>query len=389
METVAWICVVLAAIPLLLLLLNLLVYRRLPPVRAFSRSAQPLPGISVLIPARNEETNIATALESALRNTGIPIEVIVLDDHSTDTTASIVQRFCEQDSRVRLESAPVLPNGWCGKQHACWALSKLARQPLLLFMDADVRLSPDALPRMACRMVDCSADLLSGVPRQQLSTFSEKLLIPLVHFVLLGFLPMFWARRTRNPAFAAGCGQLMLARADAYKRAGGHALVQDSLHDGLKLPREFRKAGLRTDLFDATDAASCRMYNTNVEVWRGLGKNAVEGMAAPGTIAPMTALLAGGQVLPWLLLAFGFDSGLLLLIAGSFGILARLICALRFHQPMMSAVLHPIGIVALLGIQWFALWCHSLGIAPAWRGRTYPRNASARMQPASGVPVRQ
>ena len=81
-------------------------------------------------------------------------------------------------------------------------------------------------------------------------------------------------------------------------------MLRDSLHDGIKLPRVFRQAGFATDLFDATDLATCRMYRTNAETWRGLGKNATEGLAAPGTIVPMTALLLGGQILPFVLLGF-------------------------------------------------------------------------------------
>ena len=148
------------------------------------------------------------------------------------------------------------------------------------------------------------AALASGVPRQELGTLSERLLIPLIHFILLGFLPMRAMRRTRWPSMSAGCGQLFIARRDAYEQCGGHAMLRDSLHDGIKLPRVFRQAGLATDLFDATNLATCRMYHTNADTWRGLGKNATEGLAAPGTILPMTALLLGGQVLPFVLLAF-------------------------------------------------------------------------------------
>ena len=173
-----------------------------------------------------------------------------------------------------------------------------------MFIDADVRLCADALARMAASCGSPEAALASGVPRQELGTFSERLLIPLIHFILLGFLPMHAMRRTRWPSMSAGCGQLFIARRDAYEQCGGHAMLRDSLHDGLKLPRVFRRAGFRTDLFDATDLATCRMYHTNGETWRGLGKNATEGLAAPGTIVPMTALLLGGQVLPFVLLAF-------------------------------------------------------------------------------------
>src|SRR5205807_74198 len=120
------------------------------------------------------------------------------------------------------------------------------------------------------------AALVSGIPRQETGTFFERLLIPLIHFILLGFLPMKRMRSTRKPAYAAGCGQLFLARRMAYDAMGGHAIIRSSLHDGLTLPRAFRRAGFQTDLCDATDLATCRMYCGAGEVWHGLAKNATE-----------------------------------------------------------------------------------------------------------------
>ena len=380
-DTLALVALVLAAIPCGLFLLNLFVYRL--PANQKSGNAEP---ISVLIPARNEEKNIRATLAAVLASRGVEFEVIVLDDHSTDGTASIVSEFATHDARVRRESAPPLPAGWCGKQHACHLLARLARHPLLVFIDADVRLASDALARMGL-MSHSGIALASGVPRQELGTFSERLLLPLIHFVLLGFLPMHAMRRTRWPSMSAGCGQLFVCRRDAYETCGGHAKLRDSLHDGIKLPRVFRQAGFATDLFDATDLATCRMYHTNADTWRGLGKNATEGLAAPGTILPMTALLLGGQVLPLLLLACApllsapglvFATG-----ATALSFLPRVISAHLFHQPIGGALLHPLGVLGLLAIQWHALARHLLGRPAEWKGRRYsPVTAAQRAKPA-------
>jgi cellulose synthase/poly-beta-1,6-N-acetylglucosamine synthase-like glycosyltransferase len=139
--------------------------------------------VSVLIPARNEEQNLPATLSSVLANRGVEFEVVVLDDHSTDRTAEIVRAFAAKDARVRLESAPALPAGWCGKPHACHVLAQRANHPWLVFMDADVRLEPDALSRMVGFLTQRKVALASGVPRQELCTFSERLLLPLIHFV--------------------------------------------------------------------------------------------------------------------------------------------------------------------------------------------------------------
>lgn len=359
-------------------LLPALVFRR--NLRLFApppAPGSPLPEVSVLIPARNEEGAIGGAVEAALASTGVDLEVVVLDDQSEDKTAEIVRGIAARDPRVRLETAPPLPAGWCGKQHACAILARHARNPLLLFVDADVRLAPSGLARAAAFLEASGADLVSGFPRQVTVTFLERLLIPLMHFILLGFLPMARMRRSRHPAYGAGCGQLFLARREGYEKAGGHAAIRGSLHDGVALPRAFREAGLATDLFDATDVASCRMYHDAGEVWRGLGKNAVEGLASPGKIVPVTALFVLGQVLPPALFVLALLGALPLavLAPAAVGTLAvyvpRLVAARRFRQPVDGALLQPLGILVFLAIQWTALGRKLLGRPAGWKGRTY------------------
>lgn len=373
LDLLALMALALAAIPAGLFLINLLVYR--PVANRPSATGSQRPSLSVLIPARNEEKNLRSTLDAVLANQSAEFEVIVLDDHSTDQTAAIVSEFAAIDPRVRLEAAPPLPVGWCGKQHACNVLAGFARHPLLVFIDADVRLGPDALRRMASFMDTSGAALASGVPRQELGTFSERLLLPLIHFVLLGYLPMHLMRWTKLAGFSAGCGQLFIARADAYHATGGHALIRATLHDGVKLPRLFRRAGFRTDLFDATDLATCRMYHTNAETWRGLGKNATEGLGSPGTILPMTVLLIGGQVIPFVLLALAAllsPAGILFASTASVISLApRLLSVWLFRQPLGAALLHPMGVLALLGIQWLALFRQFAGKPSEWKGRKY------------------
>lgn len=334
--------------------------------------------ISVLVPARDEEASIGELLASVLANRGVDFELVVLDDDSSDATARIVQEAASADARVRLERAPPLPPGWCGKQHACATLATLARHPLLLFLDADVRLEPNALVRLAGEMHRRDVGLLSGFPRQITGTWLERLLIPLIHYVLLGFLPIDAMRRTGLAGFGAGCGQLMLARRDDYLRAGGHGAIRESLHDGVRLPRAFRAAGARTDLVDATDLARCRMYRNAAEVWSGLSKNATEGLAAPVTIAPMSAWLLAAGVLPAIValasLAPDVPPALRALAFGSLALalLPRLAMARRFDQSVASAVLHPVGVTLLLVIQWQAALGRLAGRSSSWKGRSYP-----------------
>jgi hypothetical protein len=366
---------ILALIPALMIWINLRLYQPLP-----AADAEALPAVSLLIPARDEAARIGAAIEAALASRDVELEVIVLDDHSTDGTADVVQRAAGSDARLRMEMAPELPEGWCGKQHACHVLADRAHHDLLVFIDADVRLAPDALARIAAALHNCDAGLISGIPLQLTGTWAEKLLIPLIHFVLLGFLPIWQMRRSAAPSIGAGCGQLIAVEREAYRRAGGHAAIATSLHDGITLPRAFRNIGIQTDLFDATDIATCHMYTGAGEVWHGFAKNATEGMATPAALPIWSLLLGGGQVLPLIALGLALAAAVPAwpLAAAAVGLVygARLALAVRFRQNKFSALLHPLGILALLAVQWVALINAWRGRPAMWRTRGYARQAS-------------
>lgn len=376
MTVLAAIALALAVLPLALTLRNLALFK--PPASPSSPPSSPPPPVSVLIPARNEERVIERALGAALASEGVELEVVVLDDHSDDRTAALVEAIAGDDPRARLEKAPPLPPGWSGKQHACHALSSHARFETLVFVDADVRLAPDALARLSAHLRAGDAALVSGFPRELTGSFGEALIIPLIHLLLLGYLPMDGMRRWKTSGFSAGCGQLMGVRRAAYIRAGGHAAIRASLHDGIMLPRAFRKAGFMTDIVDATALAQCRMYRGFRETWAGFAKNATEGMARPLALPVWTVLLLGGHVLPWLLLVVGLATSLdpdVMWYAGAAAvanIALRVILAIRFEQSVLGVLVHPVSILVMLALQWTAFVEARLGRTSAWRGRSYP-----------------
>lgn len=398
--TLALAALVCALIPAILFAVNLRLYVPPPPA-----GDAELPAVSVLIPARNEAAGIVACVRSVLASTGVELEVIVMDDASTDGTGDLVAALIREDPRVRLERAPILPAGWNGKQHACWNLARAAAYPVLCFVDADVRLEPECVARMAAFL--SSADqtkplgLVSGFPRQITGTWLERLLLPLIHFVLLGFLPVARMRSSVDPALAAGCGQFLMAWKEDYFFTGGHSQIKETMHDGLLLPRLFRHHGYRTDLADLTPLAQCRMYTSAAQVWQGLAKNATEGLAAPNRIVPVTLLLLLGQVVPFLYigaLALGAliaapnllfllqhrmyilgitPAGTFVIVAALIGVFAawltRILAASRFRQSWLSAFLHPIGIVLLLAVQWYALLRKLTGGKVSWKDRAYAK----------------
>ena len=364
-----------AALPAVLSLANIRAFRRAPE----PHDDRPPPRVSVLVPARNEAGVIERLVRDVLASRGVDLELVILDDDSTDGTAAIVERLAAHDGRVRLVRGGPLPAGWCGKQHACWQLARAATRDTWLFLDVDVVPHPDAIGRSVAFLDASGAALVSGFPRQVTGSFLEWLLLPLIHFVLLGFLPLARSRQDRSPGLAAGCGQWFVTRRADYERAGGHAAIKASLHDGIMLPRAYRRAGLATDIFDASDIASCRMYSRSLDVWRGLSKNSTEGIGAPATILPFTFLLGAGQILPFVLVAIGLATGwsrwpawaiAASILACGLALAPRLVEAIRFRQSLTSAFAQPLAIAVFLAIQWVALARKALGLNTTWRGRS-------------------
>ncbi|WP_442511433.1 glycosyltransferase family 2 protein [Novipirellula sp. SH528] len=384
MMTLSLIAVVLAFLPAVMFLRNLPLFR-LPDsqslaaegayANAATRAGKTRPdAVSVLIPARNEADSIAACVQAALASTNIDVEVLVLDDDSDDATASIVSGLAQIDKRVRCISGAPLPDGWNGKQHACWQLAAAAKHPRLLFLDADVRLEPHAIEVLVDWQNTHAVALLSAFPQQETGALLEKLLIPMMHYILLGFLPMARMRASSSPAYAAGCGQLFLTLHSDYVTAGTHQAIKSSRHDGVKLPRVYRQSGMMTDVVDGTFLARCRMYRDGGEVIRGLLKNATEGIANPKVIGLFTVLIIGASVLPIVafLVAVLTHSSMAMSVAGIAVVvshLPRAIAAVNFRQPIVGVVLHSVAATLFIGLQWSALAMSLLGKQVRWRGR--------------------
>lgn len=394
--TIAVACLILTGIPTVTFLRNLRHFRRVPRLSNDQLGeAQKLPPVSVLIPARNEAARIEVAIRALLQSTNIEIEICVLDDHSEDATAEIIKLLAEEDSRVRLHRSRELLVGWNGKQFACHQLSQLAKFDRWLFMDADVLVHPHAIARLAIAFESRSADakqtlsLLSAFPHQQTGSLGEKLLVPLMHFALLGFLPMWRMQKSKHPAYAAGCGQMFFTSREDYMQvatdvgsdrspgksepASAHAVIKASRHDGIELPRAFRRAGFATDIVDGTDLASVRMYDSFEATWQGIKKNATEGFARP-LLMPFVTLfclapLASAIAAVWLLLLGAIKPAVIAFSAYCVALIPRLIASLKFRQTMLGSIMHVDGLLLFLCIQWSALIDSLLGKQVAWRGR--------------------
>lgn len=381
-----WLCgasLVAAFQPLALSVVNMRRYRSAPLLAEVAAETRAL-RVAVCIPARNEKANIEACVRSVLASQEVDVRAYVYDDESTDGTGEIVARLAAEDPRVVVVPRRPLPAGWNGKQHACFRMAEhgLANDPDLewfLFTDADVRLEPDAVARALGFALRSKSSLVSTVPREITGTVGEMLLVPLIHFVLMSYLPIGRMRSTLDPAASAACGQFILVSRAAYRAAGtgadyGHAGFKDSMHDGVKFPRAVRRAGLRTDLYDGTESVSCRMYRGFGETWRGFAKNAYEGLGSLGLLAFITVYHALGQVLPWIVLALAalaaqWSPGAALAAGAVFcALLGRALLAARFRQSWWNIPLHLPSILMLSAVQWRSLWLDRTG-RRSWKGR--------------------
>ena len=364
--------------PLALGIVNMRRYRAAPGLAEIASETRSI-RVAVCVPARNERENIEACVRSILASSEVDVRAYVYDDESTDGTGEFVARLAAEDARVVVVPRRALPQGWNGKQHACFrmaehALAHDAKVDWFLFTDADVRFEPDAVARALGFALRSSSALVSTVPREVTGSLGEMTLVPLIHFVLMGYLPIGRMRATLDPAASAACGQFILVSRPAYRASGGHEGFKASMHDGVKFPRAVRRAGLRTDLYDGTESVSCRMYRGFAQTWRGFAKNAYEGLGSLGLLVFITVYHAIGQVLPWVIVALALASGQwgrgawLAVAAIGCALCLRGLLAARFRQSWWNVPLHPVSMLVLSAVQWRSLWLDRTG-RRGWKGR--------------------
>ena len=270
------------------------------------RDYEPLtsgPLVSIIIPARNEAGNIERCVRSVLATAYSPIEVIVVDDRSTDGTAEIVEPVI--GDRLHLVRGAELPAGWFGKQWAIVQGYKVARGELLLFADADTRHEPELLPRAVRGLQVERVDLFTVLPRQEMRTFWERLIQPQVFVALESrFAYLASVNRTRTYWNAIANGQFILTTRTAYESVGTHAAAKHSVADDVMLAQNYVRAGKDIFIVQARDFMTTRMYRSLREIIAGWSKNLASG--APLMAPPIELVRAVLPYLMWLPALFWF-----------------------------------------------------------------------------------
>jgi glycosyltransferase involved in cell wall biosynthesis len=249
-------------------LLNFLFRQKMPRSGSYNPER-----ISVLIPARNEEANIGSLLETLHQMGDDRIEIIVYDDCSSDQTAQIVQHYSGKDARIQLIQSGDLPDGWLGKNHACHQLALRAKGSYFLFIDADVNLHGTIIANAVDYMKKHKLGLLSVFPKQIQVSAGEKFSVPLMNYILLTLLPLIFVRVSPFTSHSAANGQFMLFDADIYKKLQPHLLFRESPVEDIVISRFCKKQHIPIACITGEERIECRMYNSYTEALNGFSKN--------------------------------------------------------------------------------------------------------------------
>ena len=276
------------------------------------------PRVSIVIPARNEARNIERCVRSALAADYPRLEVVAVDDHSTDATGAILRDIARDDARLRVVVPPELPAGWFGKQWACTAGAGASTGDILAFFDADTQQAPDLVPRAVNAMRSRRADLLTVAGAQELGSFWERMIQPQVFAIMLTrYGGTESVNESRRASDKIANGQCIFVTRQAYDDTGGHGAVRDKVAEDLSMAQLYFTLGRRSFLVLGLTQLSTRMYTSLRELVAGWGKN----------------IYAGGRdTVPF----------------GSFG---RAIYPLLLVSPALSGVLPPaLLVLSLVGV---------------------------------------
>ena len=325
-----------------------------------------LPTVSVLVPARNEEANLAALLPSVLTQRGVDLQVVVVDDASEDGTWDVLRAHA--DPRLTPVRGDGPPDGWVGKPHALYQAARRATGDVLVFLDADAQLVGDrALAALVGRWADNggAGTALTGLPRY-LDRGPGALLTSLVPFAVLAALPVWLVPRTRSPALSALNGQVWLLGAGDYRRLEPHRAVRNEVLEDVMIGRFLKRSGVRLHFEDLGDALAVRMYRSFGEAWRGFQKNAY--LIAGGSPAPFAAfwtLYALSWVVPSVLWVAGGASWLPLAMLWAI----KLVVDRAGRFPLWVSALAPVALALGAALQLDSARAHATG-AVSWKGRS-------------------
>ena len=339
----------------------------IPSLRAGMRPASE-PRVSVIIPARDEAHVIERTVRAFLAQTYANLEVIVINDRSTDGTGDIVRSI--RDDRLTVIDGVEPPAGWLGKPWALHRGSRVARGELLLFVDADLIYAPPAVAAAIAYLQARNVALLSLFPHLEMRGFGENAAMPMMTMAFHTFLPTWISNRTRFARLALGGGTGNLVVREVYEASGGHEELSDAVVDDIALARLVRRHGGRTEIVRAEELVSLRMYRGLREVVDGFTKNT---FSALGRSYVAGFLVVAGcvifHILPYALALTGDRVSIATVVVIS---ITRLILFRALRYRIDAAIfLHPVMAAIWTWIFIRSIWLTGIRRKVIWRGRTY------------------
>jgi len=351
---------------------------RLPQINPVEKLSLEPPFVSIIVPARNEETDIGTCIESLLGLQYQPLEIIAVDDSSSDRTGEILTMYSE---RVRVIHLRSLPKGWVGKNWACHVGSRYAKGDILLFTDADTVHHRKSLTSAVEYMLSEHVDLLTLWSYMDMRTWWEKVISPVLFHLLFLDLGSSRVNDDDNPDYYAGFGQYLLIRRSVYESIGGHKAVKDATDEDYRIAGRVKLSGFRLRVVDGRRALGTRMYSTFSELWDGWLKNTYEGFdySARALFVAITEVFAL-FLLPYIVLAYGLGASLIdgpspylalgvLMSVASFSTHLRFTLDQGYNPAYLVAA--PLAISVCLAIMVTSLYNGLAGKGRRWKGRLY------------------
>ncbi|MCF8308332.1 MAG: glycosyltransferase [Bacteroidales bacterium] len=359
MEYIAWFIFIFLGIRTFISLVNLL-------SKPWLKDEQPekQPMISVLIPARNEERSIGRLLSDLSRQDYPDFEVLVYDDQSDDKTPDIARQFSRDDELFRYIPGRSLPEGWSGKNHACYQLAREARGDYLLFLDADVRAGAKLLSKSLSFLQKKNLHLLSIFPKQEIRSLGERITVPIMNWILVSLLPLPLVRKLNYPSLAAANGQFMLFDAETYQQNQWHEKLKAVTVEDIEIARTMKSQGYRIQTLLGDDSIRCRMYRGYKDATEGFSRNVHAYFGNSHlTLFLFVVITALGFIPVWL--HFGLK-GLLIYLA--LVIVNRAAVSLASGQGVLNIFLTPVQIPAFIHISIKSLKNRFSG-KTSWKGR--------------------
>ena len=319
--------------------------------------------VSILIPMRNEEINVVGCLDSIINQKGLTnFEIIVLNDHSTDSTASKLTAY----PQIKLIEGSPLPDGWLGKLWACHQLSQVATGETFVFLDADVRLTENAVASAVTKMGKWS--FISPYPKQFSIGLPEKIFQPLLHWSWLSSVPLLIAQKFGIKSMSVANGQFFVIDKKAYESCGGHLEIKGEVLDDLALSKSLLNSGFKGGVAEGGKVASCTMYSTFNQLIKGYQKSLWSAFGGIiGSIFASILLLATGVIT----FVFALTGSKLAAISFLFIYLSRIISSLRSGESAITAIAHPIAVLIFIYINIYS-WVGKISGNLTWRDRVIP-----------------